>query len=127
MELLEKINSLDVSDNWKSKFRTLAEIGQPITYSMMLRKETVYKQLPFSIKFNIWAFMFGLIYYLAKGMWKKGLMIFAIGIAIAIVVTILFGEKAGNIASIIAPAGLFASFASFDYYRTMVLGEDFWF
>lgn len=127
MDILEKIDSLAVSDDWKSKFRMLAEVGQPITYSMMLRKEPAYKQLPFGMKFNFLAFFFGIFYYLIKGMWKKGLTIIGIAILMSIVITILFGETAGNIASIIVPAGLYASFASFDYYRTMVLGEDFWF
>ncbi|MDD5210981.1 MAG: DUF2628 domain-containing protein [Sulfuricurvum sp.] len=126
MDLLEKIESLGVSDDWKAKFRTLAEVGEPITYSMRLRNEAVYKQLPFKIKFNIWAFLFGIFYYLSKGMWKKGLTIIGIGIAMTVVITVLFGGEAGNIASLVVYSLLFATFASFDYYRTMVLAEDFW-
>ena len=87
MDLWEKIESLAVSDDWKAKFCSLAEVGQPITYSMMLRNEAVYKQLPFKMKFNIWALIFGIFYYLSKGMWKKGLTIIGIGIAMTIVMT----------------------------------------
>lgn len=126
MDVLEKIDALSVNDDWKAKFRTLAEAGQPITYSMMLRNEAVYKQLPFKMKFNIWALVFGIFYYLSKGMWKKGLTIIGIGIVMTMVVGFLFGETAGNFASF-GMVALFASFANFDYYRTMVLNEDFWF
>lgn len=121
-----KINALEISESWKDKFRVLAEIGKPITYAMMLRNETVYRKLPIGIKFNAWAFLFGIIYYLHKGMWKKGIVLLGSGIVLMIVVTILFGKTAGNFAGF-AATGLFASFASFDYYRMMVLGEDFWF
>lgn len=126
MDVLEKIESLSVSDDWKTKFRTLAEVGEPITYSMRLRNEAAYKQLPFKIKFNIWAFLFGIFYYLSKGMWKRGLTIIGIGIVMSMVMTVLFGDEAGNLASFVVYSLLFATYASFDYYRTMVLGEDFW-
>ncbi|MDQ1244315.1 MAG: hypothetical protein QG565_655 [Campylobacterota bacterium] len=122
-----KINALEVSESWKDKFRVLAEVGKPITYAMRLRNESAYKKLPIGIKFNIWAFLFGLIYYFLKGMWKKGIVLFGSGIAIGIVLIVMFGESAGNITTMIVTSLLFATFANFDYYRTMVLEEDFWF
>lgn len=122
-----KINALEVSESWKDKFRVLAEVGKPITYSMRLRNESAYKNLPIGIKFNIWALLFGIIYYLHKGMWKKGIVLLGSGVMLIIVITILFGLTAGNFASFFAIPLIFASFASFDYYRMMVLDEDFWF
>lgn len=122
-----KINALEVSEAWKNKFKVIAALDKPITYSVMLRNEAVYKKLPLNIKFNIWAFLFGQIYYLIKGMWKKMLTITGISIVTYIVVMILFGERAGSIAFFTVPIGLFTTFANFDYYRTMVLDEDFWF
>jgi len=44
VELLEKINSLDVSDNWKFKFRTITE-AEPISLGLIpkFKNDVVYK------------------------------------------------------------------------------------
>lgn len=126
IEIENKINTLAVDDSWKTKFRTLAE-AEPISFGLIpkFKNEAIYKNSPITTKMNFWALLFGVFYYIAKGMWKKGIVLVAIGFGVNVLLTLLFGEKAGNSASYGIMA-IFAAFANFDYYRKMVLGEDFW-
>ncbi len=127
MELLEKINSLDVSDNWKSKFRTIAE-AEPISLGLIqkFKNNVVYKNASLTTKINFLAFFFGIFYYIVKGMWKKGLTLLGIGFVFILIVDVLFGDSISSAAGI-GVGALFAAYANIDYYRKMVLGEDFWF
>jgi hypothetical protein len=126
MDVLTKIDSLAVSDGWKSKFRTIAE-AEPISLGLIpkFKNDAVYKNASITTKMNFWAFFFGIFYYITKGMWKKGIVLLAIGIGLVIILGALFGGSVSNAAGF-GVAGLFAAFANFDYYRKMVLGEDFW-
>ena len=126
MDLLEKIDSLAVSDGWKSKFRTIAE-AEPISLGLIpkFKNNAVYKNASITTKMNFWAFLFGIFYYITKGMWKKGIFLLVIGIGLVALLGALFGGSVTNAAGF-GVAGLFAAFANFDYYRKMVLGEDFW-
>jgi len=126
MDINAKIDSLDVSDGWKAKFRILAE-AEVISFGLIpkFRNDEIYKQAPITTKMNFWALLFGIFYYITKGMWKKGIVLLVIAIGIVIVITELFGDSIGNSAGF-GTSALFAAYANFDYYRKMVLGEDFW-
>lgn len=119
------IESLTISSSWKQKFRILEKAGGP--------KQPNLKALSsgerFKIGFNILAFLFGPLYYLAKGMWKKALSIF--GACIVAILVIGFAldlvglTKMANALGYGA-AAIFAVRANIDYYKKMVLGESGW-
>ncbi|MET0335796.1 MAG: DUF2628 domain-containing protein, partial [Rhizobacter sp.] len=83
----------------------------------------------FKISFNVLAFLFGPLYYLTKGMWKKALSLFGACIVVVVVVGVvldLFGF--GKIADALGygAAAIFAVRANIDYYKKMVLGDNGW-
>ena len=120
-----RIESLPVSNSWKQKFRLLEKAGGP--------KQPNLKALSFGerfkIAFNVLAFLFGPFYYLAKGMWKKGLALF--GACVAAIVVIGFALDLVGLTKIAdalgyGAAAIFAARANIDYYKKMVLGENGW-
>jgi len=119
------IDGLPVSDGWKRKFRLIQKAGGP--------KQTQFKSLTsgerMKISFNILAFLFGPIYYIVKGMWKKGLALFGACFGVLVVLSVLL-ELAGlgKVANALGygAAALFAVRANIDYYKKMVLGDNGW-
>ncbi|MBC7956330.1 MAG: DUF2628 domain-containing protein [Cytophagales bacterium] len=119
------IDGLLVSDGWKRKFRLIQKAGGP--------KQTQFKSLTagerMKISFNILAFLFGPIYYIVKGMWKKGLALFGACFVVLVVLSVLL-ELAGlgKVANALGygAAALFAVRANIDYYKKMVLGDNGW-
>lgn len=119
------IASLPVSESWKTKFRLIEKAGGV--------KQQNFKALAFGermkIAFNILGFLFGPIYYIVKGMWKKGLALFALCfIAVFVVALVLELVGLGHLANAVgyAVAAVFAVRANIDYYKKMVLGENGW-
>ena len=81
------------------------------------------------VLFNVFAALFGPFYYCAKGMWKKGLALFAICTAVVIVAVIaLEFVGLGSLADSIGfgVAIIYAIRANIDYYKKMVLGQNGW-
>ncbi len=119
------IDSLPVSDTWKNKFYLIEKAGGV--------KMTAFKSLSFGermkFSFNILAFLFGPIYYAVKGMWKKGLLMFVVGV-VAIVVLSMVMELMGlgRMANALGygVSAVFAMRANIDYYKKMVLGDNGW-
>jgi len=126
MDILAKIDTLPVSDSWKSKFRMIFEM-EPLKFGFLpkFKNEEVFKKSPITMKLNIWAFLFGIFYYIAKGMWKKGIVLQVIVIVIVLAADLLFGDKVSTAVGMGA-GSWFALYANLDYYRKMVLNEDFW-
>lgn len=119
------IASLPVSESWKTKFRLIEKAGGV--------KQPNFKALAFGermkIAFNILGFLFGPIYYIVKGMWKKGLALFAACfVAVFVVALVLELMGLGRLANAVgyAAAAIFAVRANIDYYKKMVLGENGW-
>ncbi len=124
----EKINSLDVSEKWKDKFKAISEAG-PIgdIPKPKFENEARYKELPFFTKYNLWGFFFTWLYYLLKGMPKKGISIFLLAVFLQVLAENLHaGQTFFAILSILLPAGVGFAHSNIDYYRTKVLKEDFW-
>lgn len=128
MENIQSIDELQVSFSWKEKFKAIAttepkgDIPAPKFNNM-----AKYKALPFFTKYNLWAFFFSWLYYFLKGMPKKGMIIFALTIVLQFI-----GENLNSggefliILSILLPAAVGFAQANVDYYRKMVLNENFW-
>ena len=120
------IDALEVSDKWKEKFRAIALAGGPSLPD--LKKLPRHKRRK-AFSFNVLAFLFGPIYYIAKGMWKKGLAIFFIALVLIVVLGVIldyFGL--GKVADLLgyAVSAVYALRANIDYYKKMVLRDNGW-
>ena len=112
-----------VSDNWQRKFTLIEKAGGP--------KMPNARALKFGernkIVFNIWAFLFGPFYYLAKGMWRKAITLSAICVIGVVVVGLIL--DAMNISSgflgFVGPA-VFSVRANVDFYKKVMLGQNGW-
>ncbi len=122
MEVNQIIDELDVSDNWKKKFKQIHTVynlnylngGIKNPWSWKQRDE--FKKLgyvnraKFEFAANGWAFIFGPFYYMAKGLWLQGLGI--------LVLTIIFIKAYIFIA-------LYCYYsANFDFFRKKLLKSD---
>lgn len=119
------IASLDVSDGWKAKFHLIEQAGGV----KLPRLKTLSTGERLKASFNILGFFFGPFYYLSKGMWKKGLSLFLVCVAVIIALTVAL-ELAGLgrfVKSLGYGAGaVFAIRANIDYYKKKVLGQNGW-
>lgn len=119
------ISSLPVSDAWKQVFFLIQKAGGPPLKN--------FKALAFGermrVGMNFFAFMFGPLYYVAKGMWQKGLLLFVGGNAIIFVVAVICGLLEVDVPPQALGAGLgavFGSQANMDFYKKEVLGKSGW-
>src|SRR4029077_13923645 len=120
------IDGLDISDSWKKKFKAMRKASGP---SLPKLKELSREDKKDIGMWNIPAFLFGPIYYIAKGMWRKAITLFVLGFIALIILDIILevlGWSAVSRATGIAFAAVWASLANGDYYRKMVLGQNGW-
>lgn len=120
------IDSLPVSDKWKARFKAMHKAGGP---NMPLLKELTPEEKKQLSPFNILGFLFGPLYYLAKGMWRKALTLFVlcfIGLMILEIVLNLAGLAKFSNSTGFAAGAVFAVLANRDYYSKMVLGKNGW-
>lgn len=119
------IDALPVSDAWKQKFRLIEKAGgarQPDLKSLSSGERM-------KIGFNIVAFLFGPVYYLVKGMWRKALSIFGACIVVIVILGVVLDLLGvGRVADALGygAAAVFAVRANIDYYKKMVLGDNGW-
>lgn len=73
---------------------------------------------------NIWAFLFGVFYYLYIGCWKKGITYLAITILLIAVIEAL-DLPFSDMSWIIGPV-IFGTRANIDIYKKYKLNEDGW-
>src|SRR5689334_17182493 len=118
------IDSLDVSETWKKRFRAIQKAGGP---AMPNRRALSTRER--MVNFNILAFLLGPVYYLLKGMWRKALTFFVAVTAVVFVIAIILelnglGEYSKSLAY--GAAAFFAVRANIDYYKKMVLKDNGW-
>ena len=127
------IDAMDVSDKWKAYFKGVRKYGglkTPLlkTLSADQRKEALKEMKP-PIASCALAFVFGVFYYVAKGMWKKGLVLLAIVLPIVIVLSFVLymigGEGLANATRFLGGA-IFLMMAPRDYYAFKVEGDCGW-
>lgn len=112
-----------ISDSWKVKFELLEKAGGV--------KLPNAKNLPLGermkVVFNVWGFLFGPFYYLAKGMWKKAISLLGISVLIIVVLTAICQAMgiSDAITNFVAGA-IFATRANIDFYKKVKLGENGW-
>jgi len=74
------------------------------------------------VSFNIWAFLFNIIYYLYHGMWKKGLSLLGVCIALVVPLAYFFPDFPSGIIT----SALFATFAPINLYSKYKSNDDGW-
>jgi hypothetical protein len=119
------IDALPVSTRWKTKFKLIREAGGPRLPRM--KELSVGDRL--RAGFNLLAFLLGPFYYLAKGMWRKAITLFAVcAVAVIALAILLEFLGLGQLASSLGygVAAVFAVRANIDYYKKMVLGDNGW-
>jgi hypothetical protein len=121
------IDALEVFDRWKEKFRAIALAGGP---SLPNRKQLPKDMRRQALGFNVLAFLFGPLYYLAKGMWKKAILYFVALMVLLILLDIVlnyFGQGEFGRALGYGAAAFFSVKANGDYYKKMVLKDNGWY
>jgi len=119
------IDALDVSPTWKTRFRLIQEAGGPAmpgARSLSFGDRT-------RVMFNILAFLFGPLYYLAKGLWRKAIVFFVGGVILLTALSLLLefvGLSGADRALGTSFAVLFAIRANIDYYKRIVLNDNGW-
>lgn len=117
--LYEKIDSLSDSDKVKDQLRKFAD-------AMPSGNKEGYEKLHFSDKFNWWALIFGFLYYAYKGLWKKGILYFAIYIIFGSIINGITDSSIGGTLIVLAISAWFGMTANYDYYSMKVLGKNRW-
>lgn len=116
-----EISELDVSETWKEKFRLIEKAGGPTLPN--------YKSLSFGERlkanFNALAFLLGPIYFVAKGLWRQGVLYLVLAIAFVVLFEAAGLGKYGNGIGY-GFAAIYAMRANVSYYRKVVLAEVSW-
>ncbi|URI06751.1 DUF2628 domain-containing protein [Aquincola tertiaricarbonis] len=116
-------SAIELSEGWKKKFALIEKAGGPAlpNFKSLSRMER------FKVNFNVLAFMFMPFYFIAKGMWRKGLTLFLITVVVVNVIDFAFDgvALADRLANFFGPF-LFSMQANKDYYRKVVLGRNGW-
>jgi len=123
------------------QFAAYADLGPKWVHNFALMEQAGGVRLPrlgalplgdrVRVLFNIWALIFGPIYYAAKGMWRKGLallLVILVGLLLVELAAEIFGisdKKIYVVSNIVVPL-IFAIRANIDYYKKMVLGDNGW-
>lgn len=117
------IDALDVSDRWKAKFHVIDKAGGP----GLPRLHQLPRSERNSVGFNVGAYVLTVFYYLAKGMWRKGIAYLSISLAVIFALIMLFdalGWQSAERALPFVVGAWYAIRADVDYYRKNVLGDD---
>jgi hypothetical protein len=123
----EQTPSVTLSPAWQRRFDFFSVYGLP---NSSPESKAVYRSLPFGTKMRIGsnfpAFFFGPIYFFVKGMWRKGLTLFGIAMALSVVLVVL--DVSDNVARAagIAVASVAMSTANYAYYLHVTRSSQSW-
>ena len=115
----------DLSALWRIRFDLIEKAGGPT--------RPLFKQLSLGerlrLGFNLWAFLFGPFYYLAKGMWRKAVAMLAFNIFLSIVANLLAPD--GSLSGVAGCATTFVTVwfvlnTNINYYKKIVLDDNGW-
>lgn len=106
----------DVPPSWRSRFDFFDAYGPPAEPPA---REAM-KRLPFGqrtrITFNPLAFFFGPIYFAVKGMWRKGLMLFAVTLVLSALLLPFDIPSSVDMAIACGVGALYATTANYGWY-----------
>jgi hypothetical protein len=123
---LAQIEALAVSERWKKRFRGIHLAGGPKMPNLKQLTITQRRQIT---PFNVLGFLFGPLYYLAKGMWRKALSLSVVCASVAIAASLLLdylGYAALGRALGYGVAAVFAIRANIDYYKKCLMNDNGW-
>ncbi|TVO32291.1 hypothetical protein [Vibrio algivorus] len=128
-----KIDSLDVKDKWKKRFKLLSLVEADKLSRDQFSRSDKFKQLSFkekwSINSNYWAFWGGFIYYFIKGMPDKACVILFMSVIWGMLLSIIdffFGLSIPTSTYWILPQGFCMMYANLDVYRKALFDETMW-
>lgn len=131
-ELNKVIDGLSISEGKKGLFKLIASTplkganGVPVFDSNDKRLKPFRTSLTEKDSiWNGWAFLFGYLYWFAKGMWKKGILLAVIQTPTLLILVAIIGTKV-QIPVVLGFMMISAAMANYDLYRKLVLKEDFW-
>ncbi len=120
------IDALQVSDAWKRRFHAIAKAGGPRLPQL---KALPVRERRHAMGFNILAFLFGPLYYLAKGMWRRAVSYTVLVLAAILLIDLLLEALGyGDLTRFLSygVAALFAMRANLDYFKVKVQGDNGW-
>lgn len=127
---LDTINNLTVSNKLKEKIRLVHEnvhgtkLGFP-NYKTL--QNTASNRMAIGGKlFSVWAFLFGPLYYFAKGMWRKGVALIGITCLLMMAVAVMTDNEVVFQLVSLFPGVICSQCAYPDLYRKLVKNEVFW-
>lgn len=117
----------NLSDSWRWKFDFFDTYGLP---SASPEAKAAYRNLSLMAKLrltsNILAFLFGPLYFVVKGMWRKGLTLLALTITVAVVLVVLDVNETLGRGIGMGIAALAMSTANYAYFLHVVRGSQSW-
>ena len=120
--MAKNISELEIPEKWKRKFTLIEEAGGVNTLN--LEALTFGERL--SLFWNIWALLFGPLYYVYLGLWKPALSYFAIFL-VFIFLLLSFGWIEVANASGYGLSIAYMMRSNTLYYRKVVLEQNPWF
>ncbi len=131
--LLEKIETLDIKESWKKKFRLYAEAGLKSggIFLKFEHKEAIQGKI--LANSNAFGFLFGILYYLYLGLYKKAGLFFLFYCVSSFLVGLIYSLTDGGVDLEGLDVGVtllslvyISMTVNYDHYRKKVLGENFW-
>lgn len=116
-----------ISAAWRARFALLHKAGgaaMPQSIELTLAERA-------AVRFNLLAFVLGPVYYAAMGMWKKGVTLALVAIALVALARLLLGAAGldhGGLPAMawLIPPLLYATRANIDYFTRVVLHDEGW-
>lgn len=121
------IDGVKLSESWQKRFVYFDRYGPA---SSTPEGKAAYKALPFMEKVrltsNIWAFLFGPIYFAVKGMWRKGVVLLVAAILLNVPIVVFdVPTIIANAIMIVVPVFAMTT-ANYAYYLHATQGNRSW-
>jgi uncharacterized protein DUF2628 len=114
-------------DAWRQRFAFYHAYGLP---GSSPQARDAYKALPFGTKIritsNLFAFFFGSLYFVVKGMWRKGISLLAATLVVIAPMELLGVPGLWINTVVFGFAGLEMAAANYAYYLHVVKGSRSW-
>ncbi|EJY4339386.1 hypothetical protein VCSRO128_2804 [Vibrio cholerae] len=130
---ISKIDDLDVSNKWKSRFHLLKNLGADELSHALILKSEAYRALSFKERMffisNFAAFFGGFLYYFYKRMHLKGLLLLSLSmlwIAALAGIEFVSGVIIPDVVFWSLSACLCSQWANYDLYRKTFHSEQLW-
>ncbi len=121
----QPINAEEYPEKWREIFSLIERAGGPKLPNL----KELNSSERFKVRMNWWAFFFGPIYYLIKGMWRKTItyiILMACVIYLVDFAAVHFFNKADFNLPGVGFGVIWAMLANPDYYKIKVLKQNKW-